>query len=205
MNKITTILLSAILASSLFVFNGDAKASSFSDINNHWAKEEMEYLVQKGIIGGYADGTFRPNEIVTRAQAAIMIGRALGLPGEQPVDTRFPDVPASVTGSGYIHELELIDVLTGYGDGTYRPHQPVNRGDATVHLIRSGLAPSDQQPYPENPFTDVSSSQLSGPFVIIAYHNGIVDGYADKTFRPYEPITRAQFSVFLSRSLQSKK
>ncbi|MBT2640367.1 S-layer homology domain-containing protein [Bacillus sp. ISL-39] len=191
-----------MLFCSLLLFNGKADASSFSDIKNHWAEEEMEYLVQKGIIGGYADDTFRPNEIVTRAQAAIMIGRAKGLPGEQPVDTRFPDVPASVTGSGYIHELEKIDALTGYGDGTYRPHEPVKRGDATVHLIRSGIAPSDQQPYPKNPFTDVSSSQLSGDFVIIAYHNGIVDGYADGTFRPYESITRAQFSVFMARSLQ---
>jgi hypothetical protein len=202
MEDIFKLLLSAMLFSSLFVFNETAEASSFSDIHNHWAKEEMEYLVQKGIIGGYADGTLRPNEIVTRAQAAIMIGRALRLPGQQPVDTRFPDVPASVTGSGYIYELEKIDAITGYGDGTYRPHEPVNRGDSTVHLIRSGIAPSDQKPYPKNPFTDVSSSQLSGDFVILAYHNGIVNGFGDRTFRPYEPITRAQFSVFMARSLQ---
>ena len=137
MKKVTMFLLSVVLVSNLFLYNGKADASTFSDINNHWAKEEIEYLVQKGIIGGYADGTFRPNEIVTRAQAAIMIGRALGLPGEHPVDARFKDVPARVTGSGYIHELELIGVVTGYGDGTYRPQKPVNRGDATIHLIRS--------------------------------------------------------------------
>ncbi|MBT2639887.1 S-layer homology domain-containing protein [Bacillus sp. ISL-39] len=205
MKKVTCFLLSAVLVSSLFLFNGKAEASSFSDIKNHWAKEDMEYLVQKGIIGGYADGTFRPNEIVTRAQAAIMIGRALGLPGEQPVNARFKDVPASVTGSGYIHQLELIGVAAGYGDRTYRPHKPVNRGDATIHLIKSTLAPSDRKGYPEHPFKDVSTSQASGEYVILAYRNGIVDGYADKTFRPYEPITRAQFSVFLSRSLQSEK
>lgn len=205
MKKVTCFLLSAVLVSSLFLFNGKAGASSFSDINNHWAKEDMEYLVQKGIIGGYADGTFRPNEVVTRAQAAIMIGRALGLPGEQPVDARFKDVPASVTGSGFIHQLELIGVAAGYGDGTYRPHNPVNRGDATIHLIKSTLAPSDRKGYPEHPFKDVSTSQASGKYVIIAYQNGIVDGYADKTFRPYEHITRAQFSVFLSRSLQSER
>jgi hypothetical protein len=103
MENIFKFLISAMLFSSLFVFNETAEASSFPDIHNHWAKEEMEYLVQKGIIGGYADGTLRPNDIVTRAQAAIMIGRALKLPGQQPVDTRFPDVPASVTGSGYIY------------------------------------------------------------------------------------------------------
>lgn len=142
MKKITLLILSAMLFCSLLLFNAKADASSFSDINNHWAEEEMEYLIQKGIIGGYADGTFRPNEIVTRAQAAVMIGRAKGLPGEKPVDTRFPDVPASVTGSGYIYELEKIDAITGYGNGTYRPHQPVNRGDATIHLASHLLSSS---------------------------------------------------------------
>ncbi len=205
MKKVTYVLVLTVMVSSLLLFNGKADADSFSDIENHWAKEDMEYLVQKGIIGGYADGTFRPNEVVTRAQAAIMIGRALGLPGEQPVDARFKDVPASVTGSGYIHQLELIGVASGYADRTYRPHKPVNRGDATIHLIKSTLAPSDRKGYPEHPFKDVSTSQASGEYVIIAYHNGIVDGYADKTFRPYEHITRAQFSVFLSRSLQSER
>ena len=205
MKKVTYFLVLTVMVSSLFLSNGKADASSLSDIKNHWAKEDMEYLVQKGIIGGYADGTFRPNDIVTRAQAAIMMGRALGLPGEKPVDTMFSDVPAGVTGSGYIHQLVLIGVAAGYGDRTYRPHQPVTRGDATIHLIKSTLAPSDRKGYPEHPFKDVSTSQAAGEYVIIAYHNGIVDGYADKTFRPYEHITRAQFSVFLARSLQSEE
>ncbi|MEH6943335.1 S-layer homology domain-containing protein [Bacillus sp. JJ722] len=204
MKKTTSIMLLAILFSSLFLFNEKAEASSFSDINSHWAEKEMEYIFQKGIIKGYSDGTFKPNETITRAQAAIMIGRAMGINGDKSVNTRFPDVDASVTGSGYIYELEKIDVITGYGDGTYRPYEHVNRGDAIIHLMRSSIAPSHPtKPYPKNPFKDVSSKQMSGDFVITAYHHGIVSGYADQTFRPYQLITRAEFSVFMARSLQS--
>ena len=88
------------------------------------------------MISGFTDGTFRPNETVTRAQAAIMIGRALGLNGE-PRNTNFTDVNSIVTGSGYIALAVEKGIISGFTDGTYRPYQPVTRGQMAIILNRA--------------------------------------------------------------------
>lgn len=115
MRKMIKLLLSFMLILGIYLFTKAEDPSArgkFRDIESHWAKEEIEYLISKGVISGYADGTFRPGETVTRAQTAIMIGRSLGLDGT-PRNTRFTDVTAGVTGSGYIDALYQRDSIVG--------------------------------------------------------------------------------------------
>ena len=86
-----------------------------------------------GVISGFPDGTFRVNDKVTRAQALIMIGRASGW-DERPWNTKFKDVPSTVTGSGYIHTAAgwgMLDLLT-YNDGSFKPQQPLTRGEMAI-------------------------------------------------------------------------
>ena len=94
------------------------------------------YLSSQEIIYGFSDGTFKPNDTVTRAQAAIMIGRALDLNGNQR-DTTFRDVTSNVTGSGYIAAAVEKGIISGFSDGTYRPYQPVSRGQMAIFLNRA--------------------------------------------------------------------
>src|SRR3954471_16237003 len=76
-------------------FGANVKAATFSDLqSSHRFYEEMLFLEAEGIITGYPDGTFRPDGEVTRAAAAIMIGRALELNGQQRA-TVFSDVGAN--------------------------------------------------------------------------------------------------------------
>ena len=63
--------------------------------------DDIKYLTEKKIISGYPDGSFGATNSVTRQQAAIMLGRALGL-NKEPRNTKFSDVNAKATGSGYI-------------------------------------------------------------------------------------------------------
>src|SRR5690554_940087 len=68
------------LSKELDVVNGETKIQLFDDVTNtHWAYDHIKDLSDKSIINGYTDGTFRPGESVTRAQAAVMIVNALGL------------------------------------------------------------------------------------------------------------------------------
>ena len=77
----------------------------FTDLSkDHRFYNEMLFLEDKGIIKGYPDGTFRPDEEVTRAAAAIMIGRALGIEGKQK-DTQIPRCKRPQKSSGYIAAL----------------------------------------------------------------------------------------------------
>lgn len=201
MRKMIKLLLSFMLILGIFLFTKAADPSAsgkFKDIESHWAKAEIEYLISKGVISGYADGTFRPGETVTRAQAAIMIGRSLGLDGT-PRNTRFKDVTADVTGSGFIDALYQRDSIVGYTDYIYRPHTPVTRAEMATNLNRTYPLPN--KPDGLDRFKDIKDFLTYNDILYIS-GNGIAEGFADGTFRPEKTITRAEFSVFLTRTLK---
>ncbi len=83
----------SIISAILFVFGGltiQTKAAQMTDLEPEYIfYEEILFLTDAGVIAGYPDGTFRPNEKVTRAQAAMMIGRALNLDGTKRPDSIF--------------------------------------------------------------------------------------------------------------------
>src|SRR5206468_517184 len=87
----------------------------------------VNYLHGDGAVSGYADGTFRPYNSVTRAQAAKIVVLAFGFPlvGD---GQRFSDVPAGDPFSSYIETAYAHGLVSGYGDGTFRPMNNVTRG-----------------------------------------------------------------------------
>ncbi len=101
MRKLLSIALLVIALFLTAPISGLA-AGTFKDVAyNYTFHEEIEFLSSKKIISGYEDGIFKPYNSVTRAEAAMMIGRALELDGKAK-NTKFRDVTANVTGSGYI-------------------------------------------------------------------------------------------------------
>ncbi|WP_338449577.1 S-layer homology domain-containing protein [Niallia oryzisoli] len=172
----------------------------YSDLDGgHRFYDEILYLAFKGVVKGYPDGTIRPNEEVTRAAAAIMIGRALDLNGEQRA-TKFSDVGANQVASGYIASAVAEGIIQGYPDGTYRPNETVTRGQMAIFLSRA----FDLTVEVDAPFTDISSSMASYPHIKRILAENITQGYPDNTFRPNEKVTRAQFSAFLARALNDE-
>ncbi|WP_338449576.1 S-layer homology domain-containing protein [Niallia oryzisoli] len=169
----------------------------YSDLDtSHQFYDEILYLAFEGIVKGYPDGSIRPNEEVTRASAAIMIGRALDLNGEQRA-TKFSDVGANQVASGYIASAVAEGIIQGYPDGTYRPNETVTRGQMAIFLSRA----FDLNMEVDAPFTDISSSMASYPHIKRIFAENITQGYPDNTFRPNDKVTRAQFSAFLARAL----
>lgn len=174
-----------------------ASALPFHDVSSAYTfYDEIIYLSTNQLISGFPDGTFRPDHIVTRAQAAIMIGKALGLNGE-PRDTRFPDVTANVTGSGYIASAVERGIISGFPDGKYHPYEAVTRGQMAIFLDRAFSLEDGSA----HSFTDVSSHMAAYQAIMNVAANGIASGYADGTYRPYQPVNRGQFSAFMARTL----
>lgn len=98
----------------------------------------IAWLASTGITEGYGDGTFRPTNPVTRQQIAAFLWRALGEP-EAPDDApSFPDVPAEHPFVDAISWLASTGITEGYGDGTFRPDDPVTRLSAAIFLWRLG-------------------------------------------------------------------
>ncbi|MGK7378895.1 S-layer homology domain-containing protein [Planococcus sp. 1R117A] len=180
-------------------FSAPVKAVvTFDDLfaNDPFAPEII-YLHQEGIVSGYPDGTFRPNKPVSRADAMVMIGRALELDGTKRA-TPYKDVPASHPASGYIASAAAEGILLGYKDRTFRPGQFITRGDTAVILDRAF-------DFPEAPgakYKDVKPGSYSFDAVSRASYQGVIRGYRDNTFRLHPRVTRAEFAAFLARAVE---
>ena len=133
MKKVLSVVLvlAMILGSFSMVF-----ASNYSDVKDSAANSEaINVLSGLGVIGGYADGTFRPEGVVTRAEMATMIVNALGIPVKGGAATQFSDVPASHWASGYINYAASVGFIAGYTDGTFQPEKQVSYNEAITMIV----------------------------------------------------------------------
>ena len=91
----------------------------FNDVeSSYWANQYVQSLSQANIISGFPDGTFRPEEQMTRAQFASVLSSAFPLPTVRPSKT-FSDVPADHWAAGAISSAYAKGFLSGYPDGTF--------------------------------------------------------------------------------------
>jgi uncharacterized protein YkwD len=155
-------------------------------------------ILARGIAGGYADGTYRPGEPVTRGQMATFLARALDL--TRPTDPQGTD-PTDIAGTA--HELAIravvgADIAGGFSDGTFRPGGPVSRGQMATFLARALELDLDVEPI-HLPSDVAGTTHDRAIRAVIA--NGIAGGHADGTYRPANPVTRGQMATFLIRAL----
>ncbi|MCZ2257568.1 N-acetylmuramoyl-L-alanine amidase [Sporosarcina sp. G11-34] len=183
------VLLCFSLIATIFVPTGQAvKANAkFVDVGStHRAQAEIYYLVNKEIVSGVTNTRFAPDEQVTRADAAAILGRALKLDGTQrPTD--FRDVGAGKSSSGYIQSLLEEKIVSGGGNGNFLPDGKLTRGEMALLISRA--------------FGFDSRSVSTAANALMA--NGIAQGTADGTFGANNQIKRADFAVFMARSLET--
>jgi hypothetical protein len=175
---------------------------SFTDLpQGHWADDPVQYLVDQGVISGYADGSFHPNENVTRAQFAKMLVTAMGWPLQTPPTPSFSDVPADFWAYGYIETAIAHGVISGYTDGTFRPSANVTRAQV-AKMVFTALNWRMESPTIGN-FSDVNPGDWTYNFVQAVSSAQVMAGYGDHSFRPNAPATRAQIAKILALSLFS--
>lgn len=170
----------------------------FSDVAaSSWYAPFVAKLDAHNIASGYADGTFRPNEKVTRAEFTKMIVLAMGWEVETPTATSFPDVAEGGWAHAYAECGKAHGVLDGYMDGSFRPNNPIKREEAAKIVARTLNLPDGA-----SSLKDVNSSWAKG-FINSCVTAGIIDGYPqDSTFRPKNNTTRAEASAMIARMLK---
>ncbi len=197
MKTIVSLIAAAILMFSAFLTPANAIVL-FDDVNaDHPFAFEIAYLYEQGIINGYPDGTFRPNDPITRAHAVVMIGRALHL-DDSARSTGFKDVPSTYPFSGYIASAVEKEIIIGFPNNYFRPDWTVTRGQTVTMLDRAFYFPDAK----DTKFKDMRKSHFAFDAVSRLAEYGVARGYPDNTFRPDIPVTRAQFSAFLARALE---
>ncbi|WEG16718.1 N-acetylmuramoyl-L-alanine amidase [Alkalihalophilus pseudofirmus] len=198
MRKVTLMLLIvSMIASSFLLDTRVAEASApFSDMPNT-GQATIERLVKDGILVGNPDGTLRPHEQVTRAEAVTMIGRALKLNGTQRA-TKFSDVPANHYASGYIATGTDMGLIAGTSATTFSPRNPVTRAQMAVFLQRAFNLNETRQ---DVIYRDVNPSTFGANAINAITTAGISVGYPDGSFKPNSGTTRLEYILFLGRAL----
>ena len=136
-------------------------SNTFSDVaKSHWAANYIGYMQQFGIITGYADGSFRPDASVTRAEFAAIASRFERL---TEGTKSFSDVPSSHWAAKYINFAATRGWVNGYADGTFRPNNSITRAEVAAVTCRLLERNADQSYIRSHlselrAFTDVSES-----------------------------------------------
>lgn len=125
----------AVMVSKAVGLNGTKRATKFKDVSaSHNASGYIDSAVKAGIITGYSDGTFRPNEYVNRGQMAIFLARGFKLSIEST--TNFKDVTPSMASYSSVKKIIQAGITTGYSDKTFRPTQTLTRGQISAFVAR---------------------------------------------------------------------
>lgn len=145
---------------------------TFTDTDpNGWYANYVAYAQKTGLVEGYKDNTFRPDNQITRAEAAAMTAAAMGLTSDAE-ESSFTDVSGWAV--KHVEALAQKDVLSGDGDGTFRPNDNIVRGEAvTVVAKAAGFNAKSEETVAalknaENPFNDVPASSWAYPYILRA-------------------------------------
>ena len=148
---------------------------------------------------GYADGTFGPERNMTRAEVTTMFARLLTeqIEADKTYSNTFSDVPKGCWAANYIGYMQQFGIITGYSDGSFRPDAPVTRAEfATIASRFEKLTEGSKS------FTDVPDTYWAARYIDFAATRGWVTGYSDGTFKPEDPITRAEVAAATCRLLE---
>jgi S-layer homology domain len=146
-------------------------------------------------VSGYSDGTFRPFNNVTRAQAIKIIVVGEQWPLYSPPRPTFIDVFPTDWHYQYIETANFNGIIAGYGDGTFRPQNQITRGQLSKVIVLASLWSLLDPEVPT--FIDVPRGSTFYAYIETAYAHQIISGYGDGSFRPQLNATRGQYCKML--------
>ena len=199
MKKKHAITITAVLAASMAM-----SVTAFgapTDIQGHWAQNTINKWVDKGDISGYPDGTFRPNNMITRAEFVVLVNNAKGY--TKSGYAYFSDVPSHYWGKNAIQTGVAAGYISGDGNGIFRPNDPVTRQEAAAMISRIlDLKQNESRAYR---YTDsYAISNWAKGVVGAVSEAGIMAGYPDGSFGPNKVLTRAEAVLALDKTVNYK-
>ncbi|GAB3520940.1 S-layer homology domain-containing protein [Arthrobacter monumenti] len=172
----------------------------FTDVDSDTKyQQQILWAYDNNITNGYDDGTFRPYEPINRDAMAAFLYRMAGEPAYNPPATSpFEDYPTNGKFYKEITWLEETGITNGYDDGTFRPHEPINRDAMAAFLYRMAGEPAYNPPA-TSPFEDYPTNEKFYKEITWLEEMDITTGWPDGTYRPLEPINRDAMVTFLWR------
>ncbi len=194
-------LLAAALVCSLSIPNIEVYGASMKDIKGHWAESYINQIINAGIVKGYENGTFLPDNPVTRAEFSHMINSTLGNTGTSSVS--FNDTPSAEWYYSDVAKALSAGYVSGYSDGSFKPNNPVTRQEAAVMLAR--IVPTYGKTADIKNYKDYSSVESwASDSIQRMVGKGYLGAYDDGKLHPSDKLTRAQTSKIISDILNKE-
>lgn len=206
LKQVYSVLLSIMIMNVIFTKEASAH-HIFQDIKTaDEAHDEVEYIYNKGIIKGYISSTgnyYKPNNKVTRSQAAKMLVISTGHTAEKTTSSSFPDVESGTEASGFIEKAVQLGYFGGYANGKFGINDPLTRGQMSAILVNAfELNEQKWASYP-NVFKDVTEKNQYLNSIKALYYNGITQGDGDQ-YLSGNSVTRVHFALFLARAMDER-
>ncbi|CEN96085.1 glucan endo-1 [[Clostridium] sordellii] len=195
---ISSVLLGSILMTPIYSYANP----NLKDISRHWAKKEINQFISSGYVNGYEDGTFRPDNSITRAEFVKLVNKYFGFNNKE--DIKFSDIN---TNDWYYNDICIASktgYINGYEDKTFKPNKTITREEVSKILIT--IKNKQDNVYDKlNKYTDKNKvSNWAKPYVEGAIEQGYLKGDDLGLLNPTNNITRAESITILSRVSKEK-
>lgn len=213
--KLFRMLLLSFFFLFYFIDVGSGAAASFEDTANHWAKNVIQSLYEKGIVKGAEEKQFEPDSTLTKAEFITMLHRALKhytqnkLFSELPAEAGkhpFSDVDEQYYYSDLLNDLVTLGIVDDHG--TFAPDRAITREQAVHYLFLAVTKMNNVNPEklaaPNDLFFSDNASisqRYKKAIFYLTKQWRIVNGYQGGYFYPKKILTRAEGAVFVSRLL----
>jgi len=183
---------------------GKSISVEWKDIKGHWAEGAIREAAELGFVTGYANGTFLPNNAVTRAEFSAMIVRALHLELGADSKLTFNDSERiAAWAKPYISAAVKAGLLNGYGDGSFRGDKLINRTEMVAIIMRA----LDIKSAKDSKLLFADALEIPAwatGYVAAAVETGIIKGRNGNRFAPHDHATRAESVVVILAMLKQQ-
>ena len=210
---------STILGPSTYTYSQPNSTSTFDRVQkyrftdvptNFWAYESITQMTKEGLMSGYRNGTFKPNDPLSREEAASLFSNMLGDTPSIMLASSFSDITSDRWSSLAIESVARANIISGYGDSTYRPEQYMSRQEFAVvankFLHYQGYHTEDPTALDSIHFSD---QKFIAPWAQSSVRElaflGFINYSTTGLFNPEKYITRAEAAEITYRLLFSKE
>ncbi|PWV96003.1 S-layer family protein [Paenibacillus cellulosilyticus] len=189
--------------------NASSTKVELKDMKGHWAEQNVNALVARGVLTGDQNSNFNPSGTVTKEQVATMLAKGFDITTTSASDQDYSDVPQNRWSYSY------VETTRGYfsdeNGGSFKPTEAMNRSDVVVTLIKAFLDQNDDYTLMgedeavdllANTFKDADQiADEAAPYVATAVELGVIKGDSNSKFNPEKTVTRAEIATMLNTLL----
>jgi hypothetical protein len=176
------------------------RLATYKDVpNNYWAVSAVEDTGTIGLVEGYPDQSFRPENGITRAELAALLVRNKGIPMLPVSDKVYKDVKADHWAASYIKTAKTYGLMIGYPKGLFKPDQKVSKAEVITAMVRLDKRPLMDKVLVDA-YKDVKAKNWSAKYVLAARDGGMLDFVQGEYLNPKVPATRAESVSILAKT-----